>query len=111
LCRIIVLTERRGYKQVEVLLRNKAVLSDPVLTRIFRIIHKDEPSHWAPYERWLQANGRRKPAWWERRIDGLIHSELLFLKLPLLFLNPLIGRRTAWADASEPAQLPARIAA
>ncbi|MEO6153227.1 MAG: ferritin-like domain-containing protein, partial [Croceibacterium sp.] len=33
LCRVIALTERRGYRQLEVLLANKAVLSDPVLTR------------------------------------------------------------------------------
>ncbi|MEO6040652.1 MAG: ferritin-like domain-containing protein [Croceibacterium sp.] len=103
LCRVIVLTERRGYKQVEVLLANKAVLSDPVLTRIFKIIQADEPSHWAPYEGWLKRSGRRPPTWWERRIDGLVHSELLLLKLPLLFLNPFIGRRTEWADAREPA--------
>jgi hypothetical protein len=101
LCRVISLTEKRGYRQVEVLLQNKHVLSDPVLTRIFRIIHKDEPSHWAPYDGWLKANTRREPKWWERFVDGLIHSELLFVKLPVLFLNPFIGRRDDWSDAGE----------
>ena len=101
LCRVISLTEQRGYRQVEVLLKNSHVLSDPVLTRIFRIIHKDEPSHWAPYDGWLKAHARREPKSWERFVDGLIHSELLFVKLPVLFLNPFIRRRDDWSDAGE----------
>ena len=105
LCRVISLTEQRGYRQLEVLLKNKHVLSDPVLTRIFTIIRKDEPSHWAPYEGWLKAHSKREPKWWERAVDGFIHSELLFLKLPLLFLNPFVRRRTQWADAQEASTL------
>jgi hypothetical protein len=101
LCRVIALTEQRGYRQIEILLANRYVLADPVLTRIFRIIRKDEPSHWAPYEGWLRLHGKPEPRWWERRIDGFIHSELLFLKLPFLFLNPWIARRAEWADAQE----------
>lgn len=101
LCRVISLTEQRGYRQVEILLANKAVLSDPVLVRIFQIIQKDEPSHWAPYDGWLRQHGKRQPRWWERAVDSFIHSELLFLKLPVLFLNPFIKRRTEWADAHE----------
>lgn len=104
LCRVISLTEQRGYKQVDVLLRHPLVTGDKVLMRIFRIIEKDEPSHWAPYDGWLKANGKRDPKWWERAIDTFIHSELLFLKLPALFLNPFVARRTDWADAQEPAQ-------
>src|SRR6188768_3711570 len=49
LCRVICLTEQRGYRTVEALLRNGWVRRDPILSRIFEIIHKDEPSHWAPY--------------------------------------------------------------
>ena len=101
LCRVIVLTEQRGYRQVEILLAKRVVRGDPVLARIFTIIRKDEPSHWAPYEGWLRRHGRRDPRWWERAIDSLVHSELLFLKLPFLFLNPWIGRRLAWPDAQE----------
>src|SRR5690349_391188 len=33
LCRVIALTEQRGYRQVEILLANRIVLADPVLTR------------------------------------------------------------------------------
>ena len=101
LCRVISLTEQRGYRQLEILLQNRMVLSDSVLTRIFQIIKRDEPSHWAPYEGWLKMHGKRQPKWWERAVDSFIHSELLFLKLPVLFVNPFIRRRTDWADAGE----------
>jgi hypothetical protein len=104
LCRIISLTEKRGMKQVEILLNHPLVKRDKTLMRIFRIIEKDEPSHWAPYDSWLKANGRRDPVWWERAIDSFIHSELLFLKLPILFLNPWLKRRADWADAHELAE-------
>ena len=101
LCRVISLTEQRGYKQVEILLDHGIVKQDPVLMRIFRIIKRDEPGHWAPYEGWLKRNGKRESKWWERRIDTFIHSELLFFKLPFLFLNPFVRRREDWADADE----------
>ena len=101
MCRIVSLTERRGYRQVEILLRHPFVLSDSMLTKIFQVIKVDEPSHWVPYERWLARNRARKPAWWERMIDRFIHSELLLLKLPILFLNPALRRSTAWPDESD----------
>jgi hypothetical protein len=114
LCRVIALTERRGYRQVEILLRHPLVRGDKALMKIFRIIKKDEPSHWAPYEGWLSAHGKREPKWWERAIDTFIHSELLFLKLPILFLTPRLRRRSDWADAGEPVDQrapPGRLAA
>jgi hypothetical protein len=101
LCRVISLTERRGFKQVEILLRNPHVLSDPMLAKIFRIIEQDEPSHWAPYEDWLDAHGERRDKWWERLVDGFIHSELLFLKLPVLFLRPGLKRQSVFADEAD----------
>jgi hypothetical protein len=101
LCRVISLTEQRGYRQVEILLRHPYVLKDRGLTKIFQIIKQDEPRHWAPYDRWLQKHGRRDPVWWERAIDSFIHSELLLLKLPLLFLTPGLKRRTRWADEED----------
>jgi hypothetical protein len=107
LCRVISLTEKRGYKQVEILLRHPLVKHDPGLIKIFNIIEQDEPSHWAPYDGWLKANGKREPRWWERAVDSFIHSELLFLKLPILFLNVGMRRRTDWADAHEVDGLPA----
>ena len=104
LCRVISLTEQRGYRQVEALLSNKMILSDPVLTRIFRIIKVDEPSHWAPYDDWLRDHAKREPRWWERAVDGFVHAELLFVKLPFLFLNPFIKRRVDWVDAQDTVQ-------
>ncbi len=101
LCRVIALTERRGFRQVNILLRHPLVGSDKALIKIFRIIARDEPSHWAPYEGWLARHGRQSSRWWERRIDDLIHSELLFLKLPYLFLAPRLRRRSGWADDGE----------
>lgn len=101
LCRVISLTEQRGYQQVETLLSNRFVRSDPALVRIFEVIRRDEPSHWAPYDGWLREHAKREPKWWERAVDGFIHSELLLLKLPVLFLNPFVRRREDWADDGE----------
>jgi hypothetical protein len=103
LCRVISLTERRGYKQVEILLGHPLVKADRTLMKIFRVIEKDEPSHWEPYDAWLRAHGKREPKWWERAIDTFIHSELLFIKLPILFLTPRLTRREEWEDAADPA--------
>jgi len=98
MCRVISLTEKRGHRQVEILLRHPIVLSDPTLRRIFRIIEKDEPSHWAPYDDWLRTRACRQSSWWERAIDRFIHRELLVLKLPLLFMLPGLKRREEWPD-------------
>jgi len=106
LCRVISLTEKRGHRQIEILLRHPLVRTDARLMKIFRIIEQDEPSHWAPYDDWLRAHGRRPPSWWERAIDHFIHSELLFLKLPLLFVAPRLGRRTSWPDSDDLVQAP-----
>ena len=100
-CRIVALTERRGFRQVEILLRHPVIRGERQLTKIFEIIAEDEPGHWAPYEGWLKRHGRREPVWWERWIDGLIHSELLLMKLPVLFLTPHLQRRSTWPDESD----------
>jgi hypothetical protein len=98
LCRVIMLTEQRGFAQVDLLLRNRTVLSDPVMTRIFRIIHKDEPSHFLPYQHWLERNGKATAHWRERLTDFTIHKSLLLAKLPSLFVNPAVRRLQAWPD-------------
>jgi hypothetical protein len=106
LCRVIALTERRGFAQVEILLRHPAIRADRQLMKIYGIIKEDEPRHWTPYEVWLKRRGQRDPKWWERSIDSFIHSELLALKLPILFLTPRLARRTDWADAHDPVAVP-----
>ena len=103
LCRVISLTERRGHRQLGILLRHPVIRADPMLVKMFRIIERDEPSHWAPYDGWLKANARREPVWWERAIDTFIHSELLFIKLPVLFLTPNLRRRQDWPDSADAA--------
>lgn len=106
LCRIVSLTEQRGYRQVEILLRNPLILEDRGLTKIYQIIKQDEPRHWAPYDAWLARNKRRDPTRWERAIDSFIHSELLMLKLPILFATPGLERRTRWPDEDDPVDEP-----
>jgi hypothetical protein len=108
MCRVISLTEKRGHRQVEILLRHPIVRRDAKLVKIFRIIERDEPSHWAPYDEWLSVHGRRDPRWWERAIDQAIHSQLLLIKLPLLFLAVGMKRLKQWPDATDATPLSAR---
>jgi hypothetical protein len=103
LCRVIVLTEQRGLLQVEELLRNKAVLGDPVMHRIFRIVHEDEPDHFLPYRDWLERQGRPVELWRERLADWCIHKILLLKKLPTLFFDVGARRMEQWPDAGEAA--------
>ena len=101
LCRIIVLTEQRGLTQVEELLRNKAVLGDPVMHRIFRIVHEDEPSHFLPYRDWLTGQGRKIELRNEQMADWCIHKVLLLGKMPALFFDAGARRMEQWPDAGE----------
>jgi rubrerythrin len=111
MCRIVALTERRGYRQLDILLAHPLIRGDRQLTKMFEIIREDEPRHWTPYESWLKRHGRRDPAWWERWIDRFIHSELLLIKLPLLFLTPHLRRRSRWPDEDDTRQGHAQAAA
>lgn len=103
LCRVIVLTEQRGMRQVETLLRNRHVRADTKLRKIFEIVERDEPSHWIPYQDWLARNGRRQPRWWERLVDLRIHGELMLIRIPAIFFNWRAGRCKVWPDAADPA--------
>ncbi len=46
---------------------------------------------------------KRDSVWWERALDGIIHSELLLVKLPLLFFSWRLPRRADWADERDDA--------
>lgn len=105
LCRVIMLTEQRGLAQVEILLRNRIVRADPVMLRIFRIVHKDEPEHFLPYQRWLDRNGRASARWNERMADWCIHKVLMLAKLPALFLDSGTPRLVHWPDEDAAAYL------
>jgi hypothetical protein len=98
LCRVIMLTEQRGYAQVEILLRNKAVQGDPIMRKIFEIVHRDEPDHFLPYQRWLERQGRATAKWNERAADWSIHKILMLAKLPALFLDSGRARMVHWPD-------------
>jgi hypothetical protein len=101
LCRVIMLTEQRGLAQVEVLLRHRWVRSDPVMHRIFRIIHADEPDHFLPYRGWLEDRSRARATRRERAIDWAIHKHLMLVRLPRLYFNRDAPRRAGWPDAGE----------
>ncbi len=101
LCRVIMLTEQRGMRQVEVLLTNSHVRSDKAMKRIFEVVEKDEPDHWMPYEGWLDRQGRAKALWRESWADYWIHKSLMLVKLPSLFLRRSTPRMAAWPDAGE----------
>ena len=103
LCRVIMLTEQRGYAQVEILLKNGAVRGDPIMKKIFEIVHRDEPDHFLPYQRWLERQGRATAKWNERAADWSIHKTLMLAKLPALFLDSGRARMTRWPDEDEAA--------
>lgn len=98
LCRVIMLTEQRGVRQVDILLKNSHILSDKAMTRIFKVVEKDEPSHWLPYFHWLSANGRVTARWRERWTDFWIHKSLMLAKLPALFIKRGATRLEHWPD-------------
>lgn len=98
LCRIIMLTEQRGYSQVKVLLRNRVIRSDPIMLRIFEVVHRDEPDHFLPYQRWLEREGKATARWNERAADWCIHKALMLAKLPALFLDSGTPRLALWPD-------------
>ena len=101
LCRVIMLTEQRGLAQVEIILKNKLIMYDQVLKRIFQIVHKDEPDHFLPYQRWLERQGRATAKWNERAADWTIHKILMLAKLPALFLDAGRARMEHWPDEAQ----------
>lgn len=100
LCRVIMLTEQRGFRQVEILLKSPMVQADPVLRKIFEIVHKDEPDHFLPYQGWLERQGRATARWNERAADWCIHKVLMLIKLPGLFVDKGRKRLEKWPDES-----------
>ncbi len=101
LCRLIMMTEFRGMKQVDVLLKSKVVQDNPLLTRMFKVIERDEPSHCFPYKRWLEQRNAHLPGFEERFTDLWVHYSLMLVKMPILFLNSRTRRRTIFYDEVE----------
>lgn len=94
LCRLIMMTEFRGMKQVDALLKNLLVRRNPALMKIFSIIERDEPSHCYPYQYWLRKKNSHLPGFEERFTDLWIHYSIVLIKFPLLFCNFRLRRMT-----------------
>lgn len=87
LCRLIMITEFRGMKQVETILRSRLIRSNEELQKIFKVIERDEPSHWQPYQKWLRTHNSDEVTLRERAADFITHYMLIIFKLPLLFCD------------------------
>ena len=94
LCRLIMITEKRGMKQVDVVLHHWLFCHDPALKNIFTIIQKDEPSHCFPYQAWLKHHRQSEESWREFFSDIYINYSLMLWKLPWLVINPWLKTLT-----------------
>jgi rubrerythrin len=92
LCRLIMITEFRGMKQVGTILGSRLIRGNGELQRIFKIIERDEPSHWQPYQKWLRTHNSSDVTFREQAADFITHYSLIMIKLPLLFCNPFHKR-------------------
>jgi hypothetical protein len=101
LCRIIMLTEIRGMNTVETLLNSKMLREDRALVAIFKVIERDEPSHWMPYMGWLKRHNGSMPTLREKMADFWVNISIILAKVPLLYFNPRLPRRTDWQDSSD----------
>lgn len=83
---LIILTESRGLAQVRSLLRLPDPLMDRELRAMFRVVERDEPSHFEPY---AACSRRARPTSKALEVvaDMLTHAAIVSLKLPLLMLH------------------------
>jgi len=98
LCRAIAMTERLGLRQVQEFLSSPLVKTDDHLVKIFRVIERDEPSHWEPYEEWLRTNGYPQSRRRERLADSVAHGVVVLWKFPSMLFDPRLPRRSDWPD-------------
>jgi hypothetical protein len=87
LCRLIMMTEFRGMRQVDVLLKSRKIRDNHALVKIFKVIERDEPWHCYPYQYWLTKWDAALPRFQEKMTDLWIHYSLVMVKIPMLFLN------------------------
>jgi hypothetical protein len=92
LCRLIMMTEFRGMKQVKTLLKSPLIKRSESLTKIFKVVEKDEPSHCYPYQYWLKKFSSHEPRLKEIIVDLWIHYSLMIYKVPILLLNGKLER-------------------
>ena len=98
LCRLIMMTEFRGMKQVDKLLKNFLIKKNNSLIKIFKIIERDEPTHCYPYQYWLKKRNGHLPGFEEKFTDLWIHYSILLIKFPMLFLNFRLARMNKFYD-------------
>lgn len=98
LCRLIMMTEFRGMKQVDKLLKNPLIKKNKSLVKIFKIIERDEPTHCYPYQKWLEKRNSHQPGFQEKFTDLWIHYSILLIKFPLLFFNFRLSRLDSFYD-------------
>ncbi len=87
LSRLIMMTESRGLKQVQWLLRTRWIQRNDRLYKLFRGIEADEPSHFLPYASWLKKHGAHHATWSEKLVELWVHISLVIFRIPLLFLK------------------------
>lgn len=87
ICRLVMMTEFRGMKQVGNILKSRLVKRDPSLVKIFSVVQRDEPSHCLPYQAWLERFQSHRPRLKEKVADAVAHYSLMLYRLPLLFMN------------------------
>ncbi len=92
LCRLIMITERRGIKQVSRILKMPFIIKHPYLHAVFSTIQKDEPSHCYPYQDFLLKHKSCAVGVWEYFADLATHTEMIALRFPLMFFNPTLQR-------------------
>ncbi|MDQ7818127.1 MAG: hypothetical protein RDU14_13960 [Melioribacteraceae bacterium] len=92
LCRLIMMTEFRGMKQVKTLLNSPLIKRNESLTKIFKVVERDEPSHCYPYQYWLKKFNSHEPRLKEKLVDLWIHYSLMLFKVPILLLNGKLKR-------------------
>lgn len=98
LCRLIMMTEFRGMKQVDKLLKNVLIRKNNSLFKIFKIIERDEPTHCYPYQNWLKKRNSHMPGFEEKFTDLWIHYSILLIKFPILFFNFRLARMNKFYD-------------
>lgn len=104
LCRLIMVTEMRGMRQVELVLDHWLFRNDPELAKIFHRIKRDEPSHCFPYQGWLRSHRKAEITWREFTSDIFVNYSIFLWKLPSLVLNPFLKRRVDYpAETHAPA--------
>ncbi|NMB81440.1 MAG: ferritin-like domain-containing protein [Ignavibacteria bacterium] len=92
LCRLIMMTEFRGMKQVKTLLKSPLIKRSESLIKIFKVVEKDEPTHCYPYQYWLKKFNSHEPRLKEKLVDLWIHYSLMLFKVPVLLFNGKLKR-------------------